>query len=84
MKTLALLSIWLALPLAAEGPGVTPLTQEEHEKITLYYIQLQNAEIALYQAREAYETGVKELAREHGACTGAQWMIAKKEWSCPK
>lgn len=84
MKILALLAMLIALPLAAEAPAPTPLTQAEHEKISLYYMQLQNAQIALYQAREAWDTGMKELASEHGACPGGQWSIPKKEWNCPK
>lgn len=99
MKTLALLSIWLALPLAAEGPQ-TPLTPDEHDSYVLMVIQdlvFQNALLENLRTHKAGNEDVenrdrahaermnalKQLLAKHGACEGGDWSIAKKEWACP-
>jgi hypothetical protein len=82
MKTLALLSIWLALPLLAEAPTPTMLTLEENQKLMQFYIQLQSAELAVYKAQEAFNTGMAELKKAHGA-NDCQWNL-QPQWVCGK
>lgn len=99
MKTLALLSIMLALPLAAEGPQ-TPLTPEEHDAYVLMVIQdlaMQNVLLDNLRTHKAGNddldnrdrahaervSALQGLLKKHNACSGGDWNIAKKEWACP-
>lgn len=102
MKTLAVLSIWLALPLAAETPSTqTPPTPDEHDAYVLMVIQdlaAQNVALnslryhkasfedldAAAQAHAERMKALQELAKEHNACEGADYNIAKKDWVCPE
>lgn len=78
MKMLALLSIFLALPLAAQDqkPDVsaavtaskqTVLTVEEHERLSLALMQAQAARIELLEALSANKAGNDQVSRSEEA-----------------
>lgn len=70
MKTLALLSIWLALPLAAQdAQQQTPLTSDEHDSYVLMVIQDLVFQNALYENLRAHKAGNDDLDNRDRAHT---------------
>lgn len=93
MKTLAILSIWLALPLAAQNVDAkaspefkqSSLTSDEYGELALALLQFQSARITLLQNLAAKQAGSDDitLAEQMGqAFTKAQVELAKKHGAC--
>lgn len=91
MKTLALLSIYLALPLAAQSvdakpdkppaPQQTALTPDEHDQLALVFMQAQAARINLLQLLAQKQAGNDDLVESDKAAQAystALTALAKK------